>query len=144
MPCSTETSSENTICYHPKDSREEFCPITYIDFVHLDSVEEKDEFVTRTDIDKVIAYSRDRDALPIVDTVSSTVSPCLGSDAESWAAGCKVDERFTTLSPRVDETENAPDSALRFYTQRVTAWALKCERDLSTSKERFLFQRLSN
>ena len=136
VPCSLETSNENTICYHPDDSREEFCPITFIDFVPFETLGDEDEFLAISE-KVVFVYSRDKDSLPIVETLTSDNQPCI--DSTNVSPSCKRDPAYRELGTTLTAGTEAALGDKNFYSRRVTAWALKCEADQLTSKEHFLF-----
>ena len=98
-PCSTKTSTENTICYHPADPLEMNCPITFVDFIPAGDVEEDGTIIVVTD-EISLTYSRNEDSLPIVSTFVGFDAVCLNNEDD--IASCKKDLRYRELGTVVD------------------------------------------
>ena len=83
-------------------------------------------------------YSKDKDSLPIVDTLTQLNFPCQHTKTPI-SPDCKKDLQYRELGTDLTTGSNEDGSSLNFYSRRVTAWALKCEAEQLTSKEHFLF-----
>ena len=80
IPCSDETSIENTYCRHPNQEKSEVCPITFINFERVGAIVDPGSIVLEFSNQIELVFSRDTDGGPISETRIEELQPCMATD----------------------------------------------------------------
>ena len=113
IPCSDETSIENTYCRHPNQEKSEVCPITSISFERIGKIVDSTSIILEWSNQLDLVFSRDNDANPISETRIEELQPCMATDGyrlsntklfveafeqTNFFDDCETDDRWQQLS----------------------------------------------
>ena len=125
-PCSIDTSPGNTICIGPDDAISH-CPITFIDFIPVDTTAEEEDVVLPWNDSLNFVYSKKRDSLPIFSTHIGENIPCEDFSTQSY---CEFDTRYRQLfDGQKDVFSSTPLNRseldkFNLYSKRISSWLI--------------------